>query len=78
MSRAAQEGDYFVIGGAQLYQAAMPLADRLELTEIDDVAEDADTYFPAVNPEEWILEKSEPGESDGLRYRFASYARKEN
>ena len=37
----------FVIGGAQLYAAALPLADELVLTEIDAVVEGADTFFPA-------------------------------
>ncbi|HEY7380356.1 MAG TPA: dihydrofolate reductase [Gaiella sp.] len=37
--------EVFVIGGAELYEAALPLADELLLTEIDaDV--DGDTLFP--------------------------------
>ncbi len=35
----------FVIGGAELYAAALPLADELLLTEID-MAVDGDTVFP--------------------------------
>ncbi len=36
----------FVIGGGQLYTAALPLADELLLTEID-LEVDGDTFFPA-------------------------------
>jgi dihydrofolate reductase len=36
----------FVIGGAQLYAAALPLADELLLTELD-ASFDGDTHFPA-------------------------------
>lgn len=37
----------FVIGGGELYAQALPLADTLELTEIDATVPDADTHFPA-------------------------------
>jgi dihydrofolate reductase len=36
-----------IIGGAQVYAAALPQADELALTEIDAVFPDADTHFPA-------------------------------
>jgi dihydrofolate reductase len=36
----------FVMGGGQLYAEALPLADELELTEVDASFE-ADTFFPA-------------------------------
>ena len=37
--------DYFIIGGAAMYEAFMDKADSLYLTEIDDVFP-ADTFFP--------------------------------
>ena len=42
----------FVIGGAQLYAAALPRADRLLITEIDHDF-DGDTTFPAPDPARW-------------------------
>ncbi|MCK6425747.1 MAG: dihydrofolate reductase [Burkholderiaceae bacterium] len=36
----------FVIGGAELYRAALPLADELLLTELDLAVPDADAFFP--------------------------------
>lgn len=65
----------FVIGGAELYAHALPLADRLELTEIDaDI--DGDARFPAFDRRAWREEKREAGTSaDGLRYAFVSYVR---
>ena len=39
----------FVIGGAELYAQALPLADALYLTEID-AAFAGDAYFPAFDP----------------------------
>jgi len=48
ITRAAQEegGEIFVIGGAQLYAQALPLADTLYLTLVEG-AFDADAFFPA-------------------------------
>lgn len=66
----------FVIGGAELYAHALPLAERLELTEID--AEFAgDAYFPAVDRSQWREVARETGVgADGLRYAFVRYERR--
>jgi dihydrofolate reductase len=42
----------FLIGGAELYRQALPLAARLYLTEVDD-APPADAFFPALTPGDW-------------------------
>jgi len=42
-----------VIGGGEVYALALPRATRLHLTEIDTAASDADTFFPALDPDEW-------------------------
>ena len=44
--------DGLYIGGATLYEALLPRADRLYLTEIHETAE-GDTYFPAFDKGEW-------------------------
>ena len=46
--------EIFIIGGAQIYAQAMPMADRLYLTEIDSDYE-GDTRFPEWKREEWTL-----------------------
>jgi dihydrofolate reductase len=52
--RRAGEGLVFVAGGGAVYQAALPVADRLYLTAVHaDVA--GDTRFPAVNFDDWTL-----------------------
>jgi dihydrofolate reductase len=64
-----------VIGGAELYTAALPRADELLLTEIDlDV--EGDTFFPPFERlafEEVAREERVSG--DGTRYAFVTYAR---
>jgi len=44
--------ELMVIGGAQIYAAALPLASRLYVTEVH-AAFAGDTWFPPVNPAEW-------------------------
>ncbi len=45
---AALDDEVFVVGGAQVYAAALPLADRLELTWVDAEPE-GDTTFPELD-----------------------------
>jgi dihydrofolate reductase len=49
--------EVFIIGGAQIYNEAMPIADKLYLTTIDAQIE-GDTFF-TYNPGEWKLEWSQ-------------------
>ncbi len=46
LRRCAGEPEVFVIGGAQIYRAALPLARRMWLTEVHASA-DGDAHFPA-------------------------------
>jgi dihydrofolate reductase len=41
------------IGGASIYQALMPIANRLLITEVDLDVSDADTFFPTFDTWEW-------------------------
>ena len=64
-----------VIGGAEVYALALPLANELQLTEID--AEfPADTFFPAWDKRRFARTAHEPRETaEGLRYAFVTYKR---
>ena len=55
--------EVFVIGGEQLYRAALPFADRLYLTEVE-LEPEADAFFPELNPAVWQeIERRASGES---------------
>ncbi len=66
----------FVIGGAELYAAALPLADELLLTEIDaDVV--GDRFFPPFERGDFDEVAREPHVSeDGTRFSFVTYVRR--
>ncbi|MFN0019095.1 MAG: dihydrofolate reductase [Pirellulaceae bacterium] len=52
LTLAAGDPEVFVIGGAQIYELALPRADRLYVTHVEaDVA--GDTFFPIYDEAEW-------------------------
>lgn len=58
LSLFSPEEEVFVIGGAQIYAEALPLADRFYLTRVHHAYE-GDTSFPKWNESEWSLVESE-------------------
>ncbi|RMG12375.1 MAG: dihydrofolate reductase [Deltaproteobacteria bacterium] len=59
----------FVIGGGMLYEAALPLATHLYLTEVDR-AVDGDTYFPEIDEGQWQERWRRSAETEGLVFRL--------
>ena len=69
--------DVWVIGGAQIYALALPIATRCEVTEVDiDLRREDDDVVAPVLDETWLGTAGEwLTSSSGLRYRFDSYRR---
>lgn len=60
-----KDAPIFVIGGAEIYAQAMPLAERLVLTEVDDTVADADAFFPVIDADAWReVERKKGGDAD--------------
>jgi dihydrofolate reductase len=76
LARTADAPRVFVIGGAQLYALALPLADELVLTEIDaDLPGDA--FFPAWDRSQWEeTSRRSAVSAAGLPYHFVHYRRR--
>ena len=69
----------FVMGGGQIYAQALESADRLVVTHVHVVIEDADTFFPPIDPQKWTVEGSSElmtDESTGYTFEFVEYVRK--
>jgi dihydrofolate reductase len=65
----------FVIGGAEIYAAALPIADGLVLTEIQQDFE-GDTRFPQWDRNAWRPSQKETHTSTGgVRFAFVLYER---
>ena len=66
----------FVIGGAQLYAQALPLADQLVLTEIDADL-DGDVFFPDWDRTQFDeVSRHDAQTAAGIGYHFVVYQRK--
>jgi len=77
LSATRGSGEAFVIGGAQIYALAMPLAQRLYLTEIERDFE-GDAFFPEFDRSQWLeisRERRTAAGPTGFEYAFVDYER---
>jgi dihydrofolate reductase len=65
-------GQVFIIGGANVYQQALPVADTLHLTVIFQKYE-GDTFFPKFDLSEWELVSETYHEAEGKNPAFSFY-----
>ena len=73
---AADVPEIIIMGGAQIYAQALPLATDLRLTEVRlDI--DGDAFFPAFAPAEWqeVERSSHTAAANGIRFDFVHYRR---
>ena len=61
--QAAGNDEIFIIGGGEIYQQAIPLADRLYVTLVHTTVE-GDTFFPAFDEDQWRLASDEHHDAD--------------
>ena len=70
--------ELFAIGGSRVFEAALPLADRLELTRVH-ASLPGDTFFPKMDLSEWKLvaeERHEADEQHAYPFSFLTYDRR--
>lgn len=74
---AGNSGEAMIIGGAEIYRAALPIADRIHLTEVGS-APKGDVYFPRFERDEWHETEREefPAIGDVPAYSFVMLERK--
>jgi dihydrofolate reductase len=78
LAQSADEKEIFIIGGGQVYQEALPLAQRLYLSFVQTKAE-ADTYFPQLELSNWSLiceQEVSADEDNPLGHTFKQLVRK--
>ena len=79
LANCANEDIVYIIGGEMLYRTALPLADILCLTEIDDTPQEADAFFPDFAKNEWEtieMEEHTIDEKHEFNYRFVTYLKR--
>jgi len=67
--------EVFIIGGAEIYRQALPMADRLYLTHIEQEVE-GDTYFPPFDMVDWSETSRESVTGAGLPASFVTLDRR--
>lgn len=72
-----EDEEIFFVGGAELYAQALPLADRLYLTEIQAEVE-GDAWFPEYDRSQWqeVSRDRRHDEASGFDYHFVVYDRR--
>lgn len=72
------DNEVFIVGGAELYSLALPIVNKLYITEIQqDIS--GDTYFPEFDKAKWretAREKHHQDAPQPLDYHFVTYQRK--
>lgn len=75
LRQTEENEEVFVIGGADIYRQALPLAHRLYLTEVAQDF-DADAFFPEYRGSEWKeVSRSEQKSKSDIDFAFAVYQR---
>lgn len=70
----------FIIGGGQIFESTMPVADRMYITRVHATIADADAFFPDVDHTHWKLvweEKHNADETHQYSYDFQKFERVE-
>lgn len=76
LADSAASDEIMVIGGAEVYRAALPFADRVYLTRINATPE-GDAFFEALSEADWELESSLAGDEIALvQHDFLVYRRR--
>jgi dihydrofolate reductase len=72
----AGEGEAFLIGGAQIFSDALPLTDKLIVTEIEKTFA-CDTFFPQIDPQQWkeVARERHRSTENECDYAFVTYQR---
>nr|WP_305247087.1 dihydrofolate reductase [Polaromonas sp.] len=74
LMQCSQSEEVWVIGGAQIYAQAEPLADRIEVTEIAQDFE-GDAFAPPLGPEWMEAARENHVATNGLKFSFITYSK---
>lgn len=76
LNKKSETKDVFVIGGASIYKMCIDLADEIYLTEVEEVDETADVYFPKFNKQKFNKEILYENFDKDIHYTHVVYKKK--
>jgi len=74
LAAVGDDDTLFVIGGQQLYEQTLPLAQTVHLTRIEAEI-DGDRFFPALASDQWCIDWSNRQNDQGIDLIFCRYSR---
>lgn len=77
-AKSISRGDIFIVGGAEIYQLSLPLADQILVTQLHDIFE-GDAFFPEISSDMWEIAEQERGitdEQNAYQFSYLTYTRK--
>lgn len=70
------EDDVFIIGGGEIYRLFFSYADRMLLTQVNEIHFNADTFFPEIDIRNWDVKDLQEIDEDGHHAVIREYIRK--
>ncbi len=78
IAKEAKIDEIMIIGGANIYQQAMELADSLYISHVA-LSPEGDSLFPIIDAKQWQIKKEiaiEKSNKDSAKYKLLQYVRK--
>lgn len=79
IKKAGSGKDIYVIGGGEIFEIAIKVADKMELSRIDGLFSESTVFFPEFSEEKWGLisaEKQEKDERHAYSFTYEIWIRK--
>lgn len=73
----SEKEDIYISGGYGIFKEALPLVDKMYITEVDIIIENGDVYFPEFDENEFDMVIGESG-GDDIKYTRTVYTRKKS
>jgi dihydrofolate reductase len=77
IAKEADAAEAMIVGGGEIYKAVMEKAKRIYMTRVD-AAPEGDTFFPAINADQWCLvsqQRHEADEKNDYNHSFETWER---
>lgn len=75
-AKNASENELFIIGGGQIYNQTINLADKMYITKVNQSFPEADTFFPEFETKNWNSKMVFEGQENNIDFEFWEFSRK--
>lgn len=68
--------DVYIIGGASIYKQFINEVQTMYLTEVNATDDQADTFFPYFDKNDWVQTELASNENNGIKFKHMEYKKK--